>query len=248
MTQDQILEAVFTKQSDAIQQVIKRVCIVEFGVVIEVLGDNIVKVGVSVANNIEDVQIMTCTLISPCSASLALNIEPSVGDKVLILSPRHFNPAMFEVSTEDLAPIIDDSCQGYTRLAGLAILMNQFDYDKHKTNLQISKEGDFTLELPYSDSESNVISMKSESSGDFVLDLNGKTTLTIDKNGNVEVATKGKYKIKNDSVDLKAVIDGLAQEVENLTTFGSPASHSVTPASKASIATWRSGKLNQLLD
>ena len=45
---------------------------------------------------------------------------------------------------------------------------------------------------------------------------------------------------------MKQVVDGLAQEVENLTTVGSPATQATSPASKGTIATWRQSKLNQL--
>ena len=48
------------------------------------------------------------------------------------------------------------------------------------------------------------------------------------------------------TTDLKQVVDGLAQEVENLTTVGSPATQATSPASKGKIATWRESKLNQL--
>lgn len=274
MTQDQILEAVFKKQSDAIQQVIKRTCIVEFGVILEVLGDNIVKVGVAVADNAEDVQIMVCTLVSLCSSAVSINIEPVKGDKVLILSPRHFNPKMFAVPEKgaDLEPILDPSCQGYTRLSCLALLINQFDYDKHKNNIQLTADGELSVRLPYGNGDNaNVITAQTDEEGKMSLDVSkddgdtslitvdldqegnanlvvnkGKATIKIDSNGNVEVNAQGKYTIKNNSTDLKAVIDGLAQELENLTTVGSPATQSTSPASKGTIATWRSGKLSQL--
>ena len=51
--------------------------------------------------------------------------------------------------------------------------------------------------------------------------------------------------VKNGTTDLKQVVDGLATELENLTTVGSPATQATSPASKGTIATWRSSKLNQ---
>lgn len=77
---------------------------------------------------------------------------------------------------------------------------------------------------------------------------NGKATVKIDKNGNVTVDAQGKYTIKNGTTDLKQVVDGLAQELENLTTVGSPSTQATSPASKGTIATWRQSKLNQLFD
>lgn len=272
MTQERMLEAVFKKQSDAVQQILRRTCIVDFGVITEVLGENVVKVGIAVADSVEDVQIIVCTLISPCSATMALNIEPSVGDKVLILFPRHFSSSMFEVTEGDPAPIIDSACQSYSRLGGLAILMNQFNYDKHRNNFQLSADGVLSIRLPYDDNDSaNVITAQTDGEGKMSLDIskndgdaslvavdidqdgnanlninNGKATVKIDSNGNVEVNSQGKYTIKNGSTDLKDVIDGLAKELENLTTVGSPATQATSPASKGTIATWRSGKLSQL--
>lgn len=336
MTQDDLLANIFKTQSTAIQQVIKRTCIIDFGVITEILGENIVKVGIAVADSVEDIQILTCTLISPCSASLAINIEPNVGDKVLIISPRHYNPDMFKVpeEDEDLAPIIDDTCQGYTRLSALAILMNQFNYEKHRKNINVSADGVLSVRLPYDDDDNaNIITAQTDEDGKMSLDIakdsdeddadlitmtvdqdgnanlllhqgdtsavnvlsegkleylvgedknkitfdlsdtdgqttvistygtsvttdkdnkltvdNGKATVKIDDSGNVEIDAQGKYKIKNGSTDLKDVIDGLAKELENLTTVGSPATQATSPASKGTIATWRSGKLSQLFN
>lgn len=195
MTQEQLLTAVFKTQSEAIQQVIKRTCIVDFGVITEVLGENVVKVGIAVANSIEDVQILTCTLLSPCSASIALNVEPSVGDKVLILSPRHFNPAMFEVTKEDPAPIIDDTCQGYTRMAGLAILMNQFNYDSYKQSINISADGVLSVRLPYGEDSANILTAQTDDEGKMSLDIAKDSdgddadlvTLSVDQEGNADL-------------------------------------------------------------
>lgn len=77
---------------------------------------------------------------------------------------------------------------------------------------------------------------------------NGGATITIDSSGNVKVETSGKYTFKNNSTDLKSVIDGLAQELENLITTGSASAQATSPASKLKIATWRNSKLNLLLD
>jgi hypothetical protein len=189
MTQERILEAVFKKQSDAIQQVLRRTCIVDFGVITEVLGENVVKVGIAVADSIEDVQIIICTLISPCSATIALNIEPSVGDKVLIFFPRHFSSSMFKV-TDVPAPIIDSACQSYSRLGGLAILMNQFDYDKHKKSINISVAG--TLEYSVGDTNKITLDLSDQDSNKITIsDSNGCTFETSSEgtviNGNLKV-------------------------------------------------------------
>lgn len=253
MNEEQILKAVFTKQSDAIQQVIKRTCIVDFGTIVKVLGENIVEVGISVADSVEDVQLMVCTLISPCSATMSVEIEPAEGDKVLVLSPRHFNPKMFDVDNTD--PIIDDTCKGYTRLSGLAVLMNQFNSSSHENTIKAKADGSLSITLPKD-------SLQISKNGDFTLttpkttlgiDKDGAITVTapkadvsIDKNGNVIISAKGKYTIKNDTTDLMQVIDKLAKELENLTTTGSETAQATSPASKLTIDTWRTTVLKAL--
>lgn len=187
MTQERMLQSAFTSQSDAIQKVIRRTCIVDYGIIIAVLGQNVVKVGISVADNPEDVQIIVCTLVSLCSASFSVNIEPAVGDKVLVLFPRHFNPKMFDTEMQD--PIIDATCKGYTRLSGLALLVNQFNSNSHTNNLQIDNKGvltyavgDNTVTLDLSDTQNKKI---------LIQDSNGCTIETTSEgtviNGNLKV-------------------------------------------------------------
>lgn len=236
MNEEQILKAVFTKQSDAIQQVIKRTCIVDFGTIVKVLGENVVEVGISVADSVEDVQLMVCTLISPCSATMSVEIEPAEGDKVLVLSPRHFNPKMFDVDNTD--PIIDDTCKGYTRLSGLAVLMNQFNSSSHENAIKAKADGSLSITLPKD-------SLQISKDGAITVTA-PKADVNIDKNGNVVISAKGKYTIKNDNTDLMQVIDKLAKELENLTTTGSETAQATSPASKLTIATWRTTVLKAL--
>ena len=194
MTQEQILKAVFSKQSDAIQQVIRRTCIVDYGVIVKVLGDNVVRVGISVADNVEDVQIITCTLVTLCSSAISVNIEAVEGDKVLVVFPRHFNPQMFNTGKKD--PIIDDSIEGYTRYAGLALLINQFDYSSHRKNINISADGVLSVRLPYDENDTaNVITAQTDSEGKISLDIAKDSdeddadlvTLTVDQDGNADL-------------------------------------------------------------
>lgn len=274
MTQERMLEAVFKKQSDAVQQILRRTCIVDFGVITEVLGENVVKVGIAVADSVEDVQIIVCTLISPCSATMTLNIEPSVGDKVLILFPRHFSSSMFKVTESDPAPIIDSACQSYSRLGGLAILMNQFNYDKHRKNFQLSADGVLSIRLPYDDNDSaNVITAQTDGEGKMSLDIskndgdaslvavdidqdgnanlninNGKATVKIDSNGNIEVNSQGKYTIKNGSTDLHTVISDLNTILKGLKTTGSETAQTISPDTVTLLSNWESSELEALLN
>lgn len=107
-------------------------------------------------------------------------------------------------------------------------------------NVQITtnKDSEFTL-------VSNNVQIATNKDSEITV-TNGKATITVDKNGNVTIDAQGKYTIKNGTTDLKQVVDGLATELENLTTTGSSSTQSTSPVSKGTIANWRSGKLNQL--
>lgn len=132
------------------------------------------------------------------------------------------------------------------------------DDDKNFISLNTNKDGEITLTVKDKFSQkidkdgalnitSNSTSIEINKDNEITVN-NGKATVTIDKNGNVKIDTSGKYTIKNSSTNLKDVIDGVAKELENLTTVGSPATQATSPASKATIATWRTSKLNLLFE
>ena len=132
------------------------------------------------------------------------------------------------------------------------------DDDKNFISLNTNKDGEITLTVKDKFSQkidkdgalnitSNNTSIEINKDDEITVN-NGKTTVTIDKNGNVKIDTSGKYTIKNSSTNLKDVIDGVAKELENLTTKGSPAMQATSPESKATIATWRESKLNLLFE
>ena len=132
------------------------------------------------------------------------------------------------------------------------------DDDKNFILLNTNKDGEITLTVKdkfsqkiNKDGALNITSNKTKieiNKEDKITVNNGKATVTIDKNGNVKIDTSGKYTIKNSSTNLKDVIDGVAKELENLTTKGSPAMQATSPESKLTIATWRESKLNLLFE
>lgn len=132
------------------------------------------------------------------------------------------------------------------------------DDDKNFISLNTNKDGEITLTVKDKFSQKidkdgalNITSNNTSieiNKDDKITVNNGKATVTIDKNGNVKIDTSGKYTIKNSSTNLKDVIDGVAKELENLTTKGSPAMQATSPESKATIATWRTSKLNLLFE
>ena len=300
----------------AVQTMISRSCIVDFGVIQKADKKGIVEVAVSVADSSEDIKYITCVLANTASSSVTVNIKPNVGDKVIVLYPRRFDSKMFSTDNKDV--IVNKNARGYNLFSGIALLCNQYKVNSHKNlitledgtatiqlvynedddknkviasinsdgefayssnenfNLNVNKDGElayssnenFNLnvnkdgELAYSsndnfnlnvnkDGEFELVSNNVQitaNSNDEVSITNGKATVKIDSSGNVTVETSGKYKFKNNTTDLKSVIDGLAKEVENLITVGSPATQSTSPATKALITTWRQSKLNLLLD
>lgn len=130
--------------------------------------------------------------------------------------------------------------------------------DKNLISLNTNKDGEITLTVKDKFSQkidkdgalnitSNNTSIEINKDNEITVN-NGKATVTIDKNGNVKIDTSGKYTIKNSSTNLKDVIDGVAKELENLTTKGSPAMQATSPESKLTIATWRTSKLNLLFE
>ena len=132
------------------------------------------------------------------------------------------------------------------------------DDDKNFISLNTNKDGEITLTVKDKFSQkidkdgalnitSNNTSIEINKDDEITVN-NGKATVTIDKNGNVKIDTSGKYTIKNSSTSLKDVIDGVAKELENLTTKGSPAMQATSPESKATIATWRESKLKLLFE
>ena len=282
----------------AVQAMISRSCIVDFGVIQKADKKGIVEVAVSVADSSEDIKYITCVLANTASSSVTVNIKPNVGDKVIVLYPRRFDSKMFSTDNKDV--IVNKNARGYNLFSGIALLCNQYKVNSHK-NLITLEDGTVTIQLVYNeDDDKNKVIASINSDGELVYSsnenfnlnvnkdgelayssndnfnlnvskdgsfelasnnvqittnsndevsiTNGKATVKIDSSGNVTVETSGKYKFKNNTTDLKSVIDGLAKEVENLITIGSPATQSTSPATKALITTWRQSKLNLLLD
>ena len=129
------------------------------------------------------------------------------------------------------------------------------DDDKNLFTFESNADGELTLVsnnvqiTTNKDSEFTLVSNNAQITANKDSEItvtNGKATITVDKNGNVTIDAQGKYTVKNGTTDLKQVVDGLATELENLTTVGSPATQATSPASKGTIATWRQSKLNQL--
>lgn len=229
-----LLKSLGMSDSDMLHRAIGTTFIVEYGIIKGIPAKGIVTVEMSVAESANDIIITNCVLASFASSSFTVNIKPNIDDKVIVLFPRRFAGNMFNPDKNE--PIISDCGNGYTIMGGIAILLNQYQEKHHKDYIDVS-DGEITLvskDVQITTNKDSEITVK-----------NGKATINVDKNGNVTIDANGKYTIKNGVTSLKEVTDGLAKELENLTTTGSPATQSTSPASKATIATWRLSKLNQ---
>lgn len=162
-------ESFFASFNSAVRRMINRTPIVDFGVILNVISDNVVRVGISVAGR-ENPKIVTCTLVSNVSDSIAVYIKPKKGDKVLVFYPRFFNEKMFDRNQEEV--IIDNDADGYSSKGCIAILANMFSERSYSKKITID---DGEIEL-----------------------TNGGAEVTIDKDGNIKIDAKtGKISIKN---------------------------------------------------
>lgn len=157
MDTEKLEQALSYSDSMAIRNLINRTLIIEWGTVEEVIDDNTVDVLISVAERPENVTLVTCTLISPCSKAMAFRIKPAKGDKVLVLSPRHFDMDMFTVS-DKAETIIDEDMRGYNKMSCLGILYNRFDDITYTSFAEFTDSG-FTIK------DSNGCEIKSDSEG-----------------------------------------------------------------------------------
>lgn len=255
-----LLKSLGMSDSDMLHRAIGTTFIVEYGIIKKIPATGIVTVEMTVADSVDDIIITNCVLASFSSSSVTVNIKPNINDKVIVLFPRRFAGKMFNPETNE--PIITDCGNGYTLMGGIAILLNQYQKAFHKNYIDIS-DGCITLKMAYSkDGNKNLFTFESNANGELTLVSNnvqittnreskitvknGKATITVDKDGNVTIDAQGKYTVKNGTTDLKQVIDGLATELENLTTTGSSIEQATSPASKLTIAAWRNSELNQL--
>lgn len=236
MAGESIQRAFSKSTAEAIRGMINRTLIVEWGTIKDIPGDGVVEVLLSVTDRPENTTVLTCVLVSPCAKGFALNVKPSVGDKVIVFSPRKYDSNMFSVS-EDTEAIVSPELFGYNKVSCIAMLCNQFNDNYHERYITVD-EGNVSAKL-------NKVEITTTADGDITV-ANGKATVNIDKDGNVSVDAQGKYTIKNGATDLSTVVSKLADEIENLVIVCPNGAGSVNPSSVAKIETWKSAQLQQL--
>lgn len=257
-----------------VESIIKRSCIIDFGIVQDVVSDGIVDVSVAVAKTAQDMFCMTCVLANVASKAFTLNVKPQKGDRVLVVYPRLYDDNMFNFTGsegDDTKLTVNYKAKGYNLASGIAILLSQYKESGHKNFITVD-EGNITAEL-------NKVKLTTTKDGDITVNNgkatagidkdgaittgnekatinidkdgavtvdNGKATINVDKNGNVSVDAQGKYTIKNSSTDLTTVISDLVDEIEGLAIVCPDGAGSVNPTSVAKLELWKQ-KLKTLL-
>ena len=223
-----------------IEAIIKRSCIIDYGIVQKVVAEGVVDVSVAVARTEQDILCMTCVLANIASSSFTVSVVPHVGDRVLVVYPRIYDDKMFAVpdSSAKQDTIVNFGAKGYNLMSGIAILLNQYKKASHKNVITI-EDGNINAKL-------NKVEVVTTADGDITL-KNPNATVSIDKNGNVSINAKGKYTFKNDTTDLLSVISDLNSILKTLKTEGSSSAQTISPDTVTSLANWENQELNALL-
>lgn len=168
--------------SSAIEAMIKRSCIIDYGIIQNVVADGVVDVSVAVSKTEQDMIIMTCVLANIASANFTLKIVPKKGDRVLVIYPRIFNDTMFKVEgneTKDTKIIVDKDAKGYNLASGIAVLLNQYKSSGHKNVITIDEGGAFTF-------------------------VNAKATVSLDSNGYFHYSNTDTDNDNNSKIDFSS--------------------------------------------
>lgn len=175
-----------------VESMIKRSCIIDYGIVLDSPADGIVNVAVAVADTKQNQFCMTCVLANLASSSITTYVKPNEGDRVIVFYPRMYNPKMFTVPEDEeerTAVLVDESARGYNLACGIAVLMNQYKEDSHLNVLNIA-DGTIDLKLAYSaDDEKNFFTLQVEDTGALHINSNdGKFTFDVD-NADGDIST-----------------------------------------------------------
>lgn len=223
-----------------IEAIIKRSCIIDYGIVQKVVAEGVVDVSVAVAKTEQDMVCMTCVLANIASSSLTLNVVPHIGDRVLVVYPRMYDDKMFAVPDGDTKQntIVNPVAKGYNLMSGIAILMNQYKKASHENVITVD-DGKVNAKL-------SKVEITTTADGDITL-KNPNATVSIDKNGNVAVNAKGKYTFKNDDTDLFTVMSNLNTILKSLKTTGTESAQTISSDTVTSLTNWENQKLKALL-
>lgn len=183
----------------AVEAMIKRSCIIDYGIIQKVVAEGIVEVSLAVSKTKQDIILMTCVLANIASSSFTLEVTPKVGDRVLVVYPRVYDEKMFNVpdkDTDKIKIIVNERAKGYNLTSGIAILLNQCKTACHKNVLKIDN-GTVTLKLGY-DKQDDVNKLTLSTTADGGIDVkNDNMELSLGADGFISYANKdGKTKLE----------------------------------------------------
>lgn len=172
-----------------VESMIKRSCIIDYGIVLDSPADGIVNVAVAVADTPQNQFCMTCVLANIASSSITTYVKPNAGDRVLVFYPRMYSPKMFTIPEDEndrTAVLVDESARGYNLACGIAVLMNQYKEASHQ-NLIKAEDGTISLQLAYNaDDEVNYVTLSINADGEISFNSNNNT-LDLNKDGELSV-------------------------------------------------------------
>lgn len=175
----------------SVEAIVRRSCIIDFGIVQNVVANGVVEVSVAVSDTPQNLYYMTCVLANIASSSVTVNVKPNVGDRVLVVYPRIYDENMFTVpdGDEKTEIIVNKQANGYNLMSGIAILLNQFKTASHK-NIANFADGTMSLKLAYDkDNDENLIEINTTAQGDISI-KNHESEVTIDKQGEITITGK----------------------------------------------------------
>lgn len=168
-----------------VETIIKKRCIIDYGIVESVPANGVVEVAIAVSDTPENMCYLTCVLANIASSSFTVNIKPNVGDRVLVVYPRLYDERMFNVpdSDEDKTKIIqNENANGYNIMSGIAILLNQYKTACHKNILDIA-DGNITLKLGYDeDNDKYKLQLNTSVDGSYSV-VNEKSNMNMGADG-----------------------------------------------------------------
>ena len=173
-----------------VEAIIKRSCIIDFGIVQDVVSDGVVDVAVAVSKTKQDMLCMTCVLANIASKAFTLNVKPHKGDRVLVVYPRLYDDKMFDYTDsegDNLKLIENYEAKGYNLASGIAILISQYREAGHKNVITIDENGYFKYE-----NKDNKTKIEVKDTGFSIEDKNG-CKIVSDSEG---VTINDKLKVK----------------------------------------------------
>ena len=176
-----------------VESILKRSCIIDFGIVQKVVAEGIIEVAIAVSDTPQNMFCMTCVLANIASSSVTLEVKPNIGDRVLVVYPRIYDESMFTVpdnDTDKTKIIVNKNAKGYNLLSGIAILLNQYKTASHKNVISFA-DGTLDLKLAYKDNK-NLLTLIVNAEGEVSLKSNEtKYSLDVNKDGEVTLKSNG---------------------------------------------------------